>query len=224
MELPVPDSFEVLERLPGHVPTMGKSAGQELNWAYCLRARDSKEKCIGMFCKPNHLTLISTETWEILQLEDYKYITWYIAPVGYVTRTVKANDPVPYTFLHQMILNHARKGRGQESIDHINQNKLDNRTTNLRITSQSVQNANRGKVARHRTARPLPEGIEGPLPKFCVYYKECYNKEKNLWREFFTVEGHPTQAGARKATTKSGKVGLQEKLKEAKEILAALGS
>jgi hypothetical protein len=56
-----------------------------------------------------------------------------------------------------------------------------------------------------------------------VYYKECYNKVKNLWREFFTIEGHPAQQGSRQATTKSGKVSIQAKLEEAKLILNSLG-
>jgi hypothetical protein len=221
MELPVPESYEVLDRLPGHIPTMGKSAGQELNWAYHLREVATGTEWIGMFCKPNHITLLDTSTWNTLQ-QEHQMTTWYIAPVGYVTRTVKVGDSVPFTFLHQLILNYAGNGKGQDSIDHINQNKLDNRIHNLRVTSQSIQNMNRGKVSRHRAARPLPPEIQGPLPKFCVYYKECYNKENNMWREFFTIEGHPAQQGSRKATTKSVKVSIQAKLEEAKQILESL--
>ena len=29
------------------------------------------------------------------------------------------------------------------------------------------------------------------MKKYIVYYKECYNKEKNLYREFFKIERHP---------------------------------
>lgn len=203
---------------------MGKSAGQELNWAYRLQEKDTGAEWIGMFCKPNHITLLDPASWDLLQTEPFQDTTWYYAPVGYITRTRKMGDENPYTYLHQLILNHAGKGKGQDSIDHMNQNKLDNRLQNLRITTQSVQNQNRAKVSRHRTARALPPEIQGPLPKFCVYYKECYNKGKNLWREFFTIEGHPAQEGARKTTTKSGKVGIQEKYREAQTILAELNT
>jgi hypothetical protein len=108
MDLPVPESYEILARLPGHTPTMGKSAGQELNWAYQLREVATGVEWIGMFCKPNHITLLDTAIWNMLQ-KEYQTITWYIAPVGYVTRTVKENDSVPFKFLHQLILNHTGK-------------------------------------------------------------------------------------------------------------------
>jgi hypothetical protein len=201
---------------------MGKSAGQEMNWGYRLRNMVSNEECIGMFCKPNHMTLIDTDTWIALQSDKMKMVTWYYAPVGYVTRTRKPGDPNPYNYLHQYILDYKANGKGQASVDHINQNKLDNRGINLRVASQSVQNQNRAKVSRHRNAKPLPDGVQGPLPKFCVYYKECYNKEKQLFREFFTIEGHPALGAARKMTTKSGKVSISEKLEQAKQILIEL--
>jgi hypothetical protein len=55
-----------------------------------------------------------------------------------------------------------------------------------------------------------------------VYYKETTNKEKTRWREFFTVEGHPNQGGKRKATTKSNKISILEKLEIAKQMIALL--
>jgi hypothetical protein len=218
----LPAHLKMIERFPGHVPKMGKSAGEELNWAYCVMDTETNEECIAMFCKPNSFTLIDKETWNTLQKEETRNQTWYLAPVGYITRTVKEGDTFPFTYLHQFILGHYGQGKGKQSVDHTNQNKLDNRSSNLRIVCQGEQNKNRGKVSRHQSAKELPKEITEPLPKFCVYYKECYNKEKDLWREFFTIEGHPKQEGKRKATTKSAKVTILDKLKEAKEILAEL--
>lgn len=137
--------------------------------------------------------------------------------------------------MHQVIMNHDGHGKGGPSIDHINRNKLDNRRANLRITTQSVQNENRDKVARHRTAKDLPEEIQEELPKFVVYYKEKVNAEAT--REFFSVEGHPLQklkeekvinpqtnqlTSRRWATSKSNKISIVDKLQQAKSYVAEL--
>lgn len=223
MEHPSLEGVQVLDRIAGHTPRLGKSAGEELNWAYRLQDISTNEVYIGMFCKPNHITFIDESTWDILQTDDYKNITWYYAPNGYISRTVGAKDTCPpYIYLHQLITGHSGNGKGKDSIDHINQNKLDNRSSNLRITTQSTQNTNRGKVSRHSNARELPNEIQEDLPKYCVYYREWLNKEKTRWREFFTIEGHPKQNGKRIATIKSMKVTIIDKLTQAKNIIKEL--
>jgi hypothetical protein len=226
MELPLSDSFKIIERLSGHIPKMGKSAGQELNWAYLLLDTKTSEEYIGMFCKPNHITLIDKEIWDKLHEKDNVNITWYLAHNGYISRTVKKEDDIPFTYLHQFITGHSGNGKGQDSIDHINQNKLDNRKINLRIVKQGEQNKNRGKVARHSNAKELPKELEGvTLPKFCVYYEDYKKNEKGekvLLRNFFTIEGHPNQEGKRKATSKSSKKTILEKFEEAIDILTEL--
>jgi hypothetical protein len=221
MELPLSDSFKILERLSGHIPKMGKLADQELNWAYSLLDTKTSEECIGMFCKPNHITLIDKEIWNKLK---EKNITWYLGKNGYITRTVKKEDEFPFTYLHQFITGHSAKGKS--SIHHINQNKLDNRAKNLRIVEKVKKN--RGKVARHSNAKELPKELEGvTLPKFCVYYEDYKKNEKGekvLLRNFFTIEGHPSQGEKRVATTKSMKISILDKFKEAIDILSILNS
>ena len=48
-----------------------------------------------------------------------------------------------------------------------------------------LNNKERKKPRRKITAQPLPPIIkQDMIPKYVVYYRECYNKEKQLYREF----------------------------------------
>lgn len=80
---------------------------------------------------------------DFVELSEYK---WFITPNGYVYRTqhisftdnrqIKTN-----VSMHRQILK-VKKG---EQVDHINHIKLDNRRCNLRICTQSQNNANKIK-------------------------------------------------------------------------------
>ena len=135
---------------------------------------------------------IDKESLQRIRIVNDKQISWFIGVNGYAACRTIVNDKDSVLTLHQFITNHYGHGKGQSSVDHINRNKLDNRSANLRITTQSVQNENRDKVKRHKTAKNLPDEIKDEiLPKFVVYYKEKISKD--TYREFFTVEGHPLQ-------------------------------
>ena len=78
------------------------------------------------------------------------------------------------------------------------------------------------KRVRKCNAIELPVDIsENMIPKYVVYYKECYNKEKMLFREFFKIEKHPKLINYKKHLTssKSKKITIVEKLEQIKLIL-----
>jgi len=88
---------------------------------------------------------ISCETLERLKTERIiQRRKLYVGNNGYVTWHPTNENPV---CLHQYIMRWTGNGRGQDSVDHINRQKMDNRhdatEDNLRITTQSVQNYNR---------------------------------------------------------------------------------
>ena len=56
------------------------------------------------------------------------------------------------------------------------------------------------------------------IKKFVTYNKECYNKEKHLYREFFRVEKHP-KLNKEFTSSKSEKVSILEKLAQANKIV-----
>ena len=75
------------------------------------------------------------------------------------------------------------------------------------------------KRVRKCNAIELPVDIsENMIPKYVVYYKECYNKDKMLFREFFKIEKHPKLINYKKHLTssKSKKITIVEKLEQIK--------
>tara|TARA_Y100000741_G_C18251305_1_gene557401 strand:+ start:775 stop:1341 length:567 start_codon:yes stop_codon:yes gene_type:complete len=161
--------------------------------------------------------------------EDIDYInslntSWYFWKGGKTKKCtggyIRGHNEGKCLYLHDLIMRRIEDKPGENySVDHINQDKLDNRRENLRWATQSEQNSNRHKLSRKHNARPLPEGItHDMLEKYVVYYKECYNKEKDLWREFFKVEKHPNLEKTW-ISSKSNKVSILDKLLAANKIV-----
>lgn len=230
----IPETFTIRQLHPGIIQPLGKSAGIESNWYYDVTDPEQKE-CIAMFCRPNGYTILDKNMLQHIREINGRLVTWFIMENGYIAGHIMTGAGTRNIYLHQVLMNHHGHGVGNDSIDHINRNKLDNRIANLRITSPSEQNSNRGKMARKQIAKPLPNGIvQSDLPKFVIYYNE---KHGNGTREFFTIEKHPLQnqkeAGIqdakteqlinkRWATSKSKSMTIQEKLQQARNYIAFL--
>lgn len=77
------------------------------------------------------------------------------------------------------------------------------------------------KKNRKLNAIKLPDGItQEMIPMYVVYYKECYNKEKNLFREYFKIDKHPNLSCNKIYTSsKSNKISIFDKLIQIKTIL-----
>ena len=89
----------------------------------------------------------------------------------------------------------------------------------LPLATQSEQNINTNKRKRKKDAKELPDGLtQDMIPKYVVYYNECYNKEKDLYREFFKIEKNPKYDGTI-CGSKSNKLSIQDKLEEIKGYL-----
>ena len=82
------------------------------------------------------------------------------------------------------------------------------------------------KRERKHNAIKLPESLDqSMIPKYVGYYKECYNNEKKLYREFFKIEKHPLQNKKKVyISSKSNKLTILEKLEQIKKILKDLNN
>lgn len=184
-----------------------------------------------MFCEQDSLCYIDQQSLEkIREFEkinnNNKKLTFYKHQNGYIL--CSGNN----LYIHQVIMDCYGNGSGTKniSVDHIDRDPLNNRFDNLRIASRIEQeNNSKGiqegtKRERKHNAQPLPEGItQDMLKKYVVYYRECYNKEKQLFREFFRVESHPKQS-KEWIGTKSEKVTIVDKLKAANLYVTQLDS
>ena len=173
-----------------------------------------------MYCEPNHLCILDKQA--ILNIRKYEQqnndgnkITWYKHSNGYIQGSNNM-------YIHQIITECFGNGKGTMaiSVDHIDRNPLNNCFDNLRVATREEQQENTKssdgeRRARSHSAKPLPDGITNDMiKKYVVYYKECYNKEKQLYREFFKIEKHP-KLEKPWIGSKSNKISIIDKLKEA---------
>ena len=215
----------VIEKDDGVYIRAGKFAGTYKNFCYLIENTETKERYYKMTCNPDNTkcTILSIEDMEIIKnYKPYRPIWTVQIGNGYAYAKIpvtKTNITLHSFVIKNMNPNDERINDKKYSIDHINRIRLDNRRVNLRWATQSIQNSNQNKRNRKKTAKPLPEEItQDMIPKYVYYCKECYNKEKNLWREFFRIEKHPKQEKTI-SSSKSSKLTIQEKLEQIKEKL-----
>ena len=159
---------------------------------------------------------------KVLNVYKNNRYTWHIGKNGYAkTCYINEEGKKINRYLHQHLMDYYDNclEKNTKTIDHINRDKLDNRLSNLRLATQSEENINTDKRKRKKDAKDLPDGLtQDMIPKYVVYYNECYNKEKDLYRDFFKIEKHPKYDGTI-CSSKSNKVSIHDKLKEIKDYL-----
>jgi hypothetical protein len=211
-EFNTPNNVKIINIGPSIKITDGKYAGQFRNKYWEI---EGEKNYIIMHIKDNIYTKFSKKDELKVLLLNNKRPIWYLHENGYIGTTIRINSETYFYYLHQLIMDQHTKDNTdyKNTVDHINQDKLDNRRENLRIVNMSEQNKNKGKQERRIDAKTdLPIDIK-ILPKYVEYRKEIYNKENNSHREFFIVS-HP-KLDKSWETTKSNKISIQDKFKHA---------
>ena len=223
-----PKGYNILKYGEPYVITAGKFAGQFRNMYWKVKDNNDDTYYI-MHIIDNIYTKISKRDINRVLLLDGIRPTWYLQQNGYISTTIRTSNRKIY-YLHQLIMDVHDKDNSdfEETVDHINRDKLDNRQSNLRLVDMSVQNSNRDKPERRIDACDLPNGIvQTDLPKYVVYRNERYklsndnDQEDYNYRDYFYICNHP-KLDKRWETTKSMNISIHEKLKQAKLKLQEL--
>lgn len=208
---------QLIATIEGKLIRNGCKSGKRSNSFHLIENKENGEKYYLMECVDSHFTKISFEDFDYVQGFGCSWYYWNCnkGTDGYIAGHFDGKCQ----YLHRMILvNIEDAPTDKHSVDHINQNKMDNRRMNLRWATQSEQNGNTGKRERKRTAKPLPDGItQDMLEKYVVYYRECYDKKNNKYREFFKVERHPNLPKIW-IGSKANAVSIHDKLRTANEV------
>jgi hypothetical protein len=223
----ISSKYDVIEYVHGHYSKNGVDPYFMKNPMWKIKEND--RIYILMYCEKNTICKLCEESYKIIlnfeiTQNEGKKITWHKHSNGYILSSMNS------LFMHQIVMNCYGNGKGTKtiSVDHIDRNPLNNTLTNLRIASRSEQEQNSKGISegtkreRKSSARELPDGLtQQMMMKYLVYYKECYNKEKKLYREFFKVEKHP-KLDKHWMSSKSNKISLLEKLASTNKVVADL--
>ncbi len=224
----IKDNYNLLKTYRGHINKLGTDAKVEKNrmWkVFDKEETEEKNSFYLMYCEPDTLVRLCKKSIKILkefEQNNTGKITWYFHPNGYIQGSNNM-------YIHQIITGCFGNGKGTMiiSVDHIDRNKLNNCFDNLRVATREEQEANTKSAdgerrERKQNAKPLPDGITNDMmKKYIVYYKECYNKEKQLYREFFKIEKHP-KLDKPWIGSKSNKISVIDKLKAANDMIDSL--
>ena len=220
--------YTIITAVDGHVKSVGREAGKEKNQLWKVIENETTKELVLLYCEKDTICILCPESYQkIIEFEntqnDKKKLTFFKMQNGYIGAGNRL-------YIHQIITGCYGNGKGTKeiSVDHIDQNPLNNTMENLRVATRNEQEQNsKGikegtKRARKHNAKPLPECItQDMMGKYVTYYHEFIDKEKTKSREFFKIEKHP-KLDKIWIGSKSNKVSIIVKLATANKVVEDL--
>lgn len=219
----IKNKYDIIEFKLGHYINTGTDAYVMKNPMWKIMEND-KEYWL-MYCEKDTIIKLCQKSLDkIVEYENLKNegkkLTFFKLQNGYI---MASNN----LYIHQIITGCNGNGQGTKniSVDHIDQDPLNNTWENLRIATRKEQEQNsKGikpgtKRERKHSAKQLPDGIsQTMLKKYVVYYKDYADKEKKREREYFKIECHPKLSKIW-IGTKATNISIQEKLLQANKFV-----
>jgi hypothetical protein len=217
-------NYIVKEYIPGHYSKNGVEPYYMKNPIW--KIEENEKEYLLMYCEKDTICKLCSKSYQkILDFENNenngKKITFHKHSNGYILSSNKS------LFIHQIITGCYGNGKGTKniSVDHNDQNRLNNTLENLRIATREEQEQNsKGikegtKRERKNNAKPLPDGItQNMLKKYVVYYQDYADKEKKRLRQYFKVEKHP-KLDKIWIGCKSNNISIHDKLTQVNKIV-----
>lgn len=189
----IPSGFVVQER-----HEIGK------HWYYTAKESATGQTVALLHCYPAGLTdpdepgiFTIVDMDRVVDVCEATADPWKIMPAGYPGGAISNGSSASANIMIMPLHLYLTKGRPtcRQTIQHANENLLDNRLANL----QGVLHT-KAKAERQPQARPLPDGIvQSDLPVYVDYNEDILRKKlaggriEEIPRSYFRVDGHPLQ-------------------------------
>jgi hypothetical protein len=219
----IKQKWNIVDYELGHYNEIGRDAYIMKNPIW--KIKEGEKDIILLYCEKDAICKLCPISFQ--KILDYEKTnnngnktTWFKLHNGYIMGN---ND----LYIHQVITGCYGNGKGTKniSVDHIDQDPLNNTFENLRVATRKEQEDNsKGiktgtKRERKSNAKNLPDGItQNMMRKYVVYYQEWLDKEHTKQREYFKVEKHP-KLDKPWITTKSNNVSITDKLIAANKVV-----